>query len=132
MEGNVFPEVKDTLARLDRAHLYVDRIKSNADLEISVFRTAAQPYYAVVDPVLFLETIDAAKAYDAAENDDDKYQAKVAFERSFHEAVLTQVTGYDPDPSKFEEKILGAMELGRSRGYEVDLVDGAPEKTEGS
>jgi len=130
MEGNVFPKVKATLARLDRAHLYVDRIQSNADLEISVFRTAAQPYYAVVDPVLFLETIDAAKAYDAAENDADKYQAKLAFERSFKESVLTQVTGYDPNPAKFDEKILGAIELGRLRGYEVDLVDGAPKKAE--
>jgi thiol:disulfide interchange protein len=123
MEGNIFPEVKETLARLERAHLYVDRILENADLEISVFRSAAQPYYAVVDPNKFLETVDAAKAYDSAEDDDAKGSAKLILERSFKQSILTRVEGYVPDSSLFDKKILKALEEGRNRGFDVDSSD---------
>ena len=130
MEGNIFPEVKETLSLLERAHLYVDRIPENADLEISVFRTASQPYYAVVDPGLFMETIEAAQAYDAAEDESVKLDAKIAFERSFKQSVLTRIEGYEPVPSIFEKRISAALEVGRSRGFDVDTSDIPPEEGE--
>lgn len=74
MEYDIFPhpEVKELLAGMARAELWVDKPPYgswNADFEVERFGAAAQPYYAVIDP-----------------RDD---------------AVLGKLEGYDPDPAVF-------------------------------
>jgi thiol:disulfide interchange protein len=126
MEGNIFPEVTATLERMERAHLYVDRHPSNAQLEIDVFRTAAQPYYAVVDPKAFVKTIAAARAYDEAVEPQEKIAAARAFEQSFQKSILTRVEGYSPDSEAFDKKLLGALEIGEMRGFAVEAPEAMP------